>query len=366
MGILMSYFFTRAKYYLGPKKPAENFEEWVTEKFGKKLFNTFFKTYTEKVWGIPTKEIGAEWAAQRIKSLSLTKAVINAFFPKSKKTKVTSLIDQFQYPRLGPGMMYERLADAIKDRGGEIVLSADVVEIKRNNGHVSKVVYRDQSGNKKEISGSHYISTIPLPELVRKMEPPVSDALKESLNFLQFRAFIAVCLIVDRADLFPDNWIYIHSPEVEVGRIQNFKNWNPDMVPDQSKTALGMEYFCFENDKLWNISDKDLISLSSRELETIGLGKSSEVIDGFVIRQKDTYPIYKIGYKEHLEKIYEYIKTFDNLQAIGRGGTFRYNNMDHSILSGLYAARNIMGEHHDVFSINIDEAYQEIKKYEDK
>src|SRR3989344_2532869 len=177
MGILMSYFFTRAKYYLGPKKPAENFEEWVTEKFGKKLFNTFFKTYTEKVWGIPTKEIGAEWAAQRIKSLSLTKAVINAFFPKSKKTKVTSLIDQFQYPRLGPGMMYERLADAIKDRGGEIVLSADVVEIKRNNGHVSKVVYRDQSGNKKEISGSHYISTIPLPELVRKMEPPVSDAL---------------------------------------------------------------------------------------------------------------------------------------------------------------------------------------------
>lgn len=367
--IIISYFFTRAKYYIGRTfgytKKAETFDEWITQRFGAKLFNIFFKTYTEKVWGIPTTEIGAEWAAQRIKSLSLTKAVINAFFPKSKKAKATSLIDQFNYPRYGPGMMYESMANIIKEKGGEIIKKANVTQIRRDGNHITGIVYKDEHGNKKDMLGTHYISTIPLPELIKKLEPKVSDDLLKSIEFLQFRAFIAVCLIIDRADLFPDNWIYIHSPEVEVGRIQNFKNWNPDMVPDHAKTSLGMEYFCFEGDKLWKTPDKELIGLASKELEKIGLGKVSEVIDGFVIRQKDTYPIYRIGYKDQLQKIYDYIKTFDNLQIIGRGGTFRYNNMDHSIISGIYAARNIMGEHYDVLSINIDEAYQEIKKYED-
>lgn len=361
LGIMASYVFTRLKYYMGFQKKPKTFEDWVTQKFGKKLFNIFFKTYTEKVWGIPTREIGAEWAAQRIKGLSLTKAVINAFFPKIKRAKTTSLIDEFHYPRFGPGMMYEKMADMVKEKGGRIISQAKVIQIRRENDRILGVVYEDASGIKQEISGTHYVSTMPLPELVRKFDPPAREDVMKSLEFLRFRSFIAICLIADEKDLFPDNWIYIHSPEVQVGRIQNFKNWNPDLVPDKTKTALGMEYFCFEGDSLWKTPDSELIQLASLELKKIGMGKNSKVIDGFVVRQKDAYPIYKIGYQEHLQKAYGYIKTFSNFQIIGRGGTFQYNNMDHSILSGLYAARNIMGANFNVLGINIDEAYHENK-----
>lgn len=356
--IFSSYIFIRIKSRLGLLKTATTFEEWVTQKFGTRLFNIFFKTYTEKVWGIPTSQIGAEWAAQRIKGLSLSKAVINSFFPS--KGKVTTLIDEFNYPRLGPGMMYQKMAELVIKQGGEVLLETEAVKIIRDGNLIKNIVVHTKDGSQKELHADYFLSSMPLPELIEKIQAPPAEII-EANNFLKFRSFITICLIINKAELFPDNWIYIHSPEVQVGRIQNFKNWSPAMVPDQTKTALGMEYFCFQGDQLWRSPDEQLIKLASQELEKVGLGKSSDVIDGFVIRQADAYPTYKIGYQEPLQKIYSYLKTFNNLQTIGRGGLFRYNNMDHSILTGLYAAKNILGGHFDVLNVNTEQEYHEIK-----
>jgi protoporphyrinogen oxidase len=357
--IFFSYLATRLKAHLGLLPKPESFEEWVTQKFGKKLFNIFFKTYTEKVWGISTSKIGAEWAAQRIKGLSLSKAVINAFFPK--KGKVTTLIDEFNYPRLGPGMMYTKIAELVKSKGGEILLNTKVIQIRSEGDQIRSITIKTKSGETKELVADYFISSIPLSKLIKSLVPKPAEDILQANRFLKFRSFLTVCLIIDNPEVFPDNWIYIHDPEVKVGRIQNFKNWSPDMVPDISKTALGLEYFCFEGDDLWNSPNEKLIRLAGSELEKIGLGKTKEVIDGFVIRQKDAYPIYEIGYRKQLEKVYDFIKQFKNLQIIGRAGLFRYNNMDHSILTGLYAARNILGQNFDIFRVNTKQEYHEIK-----
>lgn len=358
IAIVVSYAIARTKYFFGPKKKLTTFEEWVVARFGRKLFTIFFKTYTEKIWGISTTEIGAEWASQRIKGLSLARAIVNAFFPNNAKE--TSLIDEFHYPKYGPGMMYEKMAENIRSKNGEIKLgcSADRIHIK--DMRVQSIETRNNDGSTALVEGDNFISSIPLPELIQKINPPPPENILKALQYLRFRGFFTVCLIIDSPDIFPDTWIYIHSPEVKVCRIQNFKNWSPFMVPDTSKTSLGMEYVCFEGDDLWKMDDEKLIEFAKDELHRVGLGGNLKILDGFVARQKDTYPIYKIGYRAPLEIIFEYIKSIKNLQIVGRGGTFRYNNMDHSIVTGLYAARNVLGGRYDVLNVNIDEEYQEI------
>jgi protoporphyrinogen oxidase len=359
LAIMFSYLGARLKYYLGQKKPAANFEEWVSERFGNKLFKIFFKTYTEKVWGISTTELGADWAAQRIKGLSLSGAIKDAFFPS--KNKLTSLIEEFRYPKYGVGMMYDKMAEKFEALGGKIALNSPIVKINKNDNIIESVVVGTKDG---EIiaKADNYISSIPLTQLAQITNPAPDQEIIDALGKLRFRAFITVCLILDVKDSFEDNWIYIHSPEVKVGRIQNFKRWSPYMVPDENKTTLGLEYFCFVGDDLWNLSQDELIKLAKKELQTIGLGQEAEVSDGMVVKLKYVYPVYQIGYKEPMEKIIKYVSKFQNLQIIGRGGIFRYDNMDHAILTGLYAARNIMGASYDILNINTEEEYHEVGK----
>jgi protoporphyrinogen oxidase len=349
--IMLSFLKARAF----PSQKEETLEEWVSNRFGKRLYNTFFKTYTEKVWGIPCNKIQAEWAAQRIKGLSLITAVMNAIFG-TNKTK--TLIDEFDYPVLGPGMMWERFQKVIENQGGTVHLNSDAVSFKREGSHISSVTVR--SGNELfEISGSHYVSSMPMTELIMKLDPPPPANVLEAARSLNFRDFLIVALVVDKDNLFPDNWIYIHAQNVKVGRIQNFKNWSSHMVPDPDKSCLGMEYFCSVGDEIWSRQDEELIELAKDELETIGLAKKRDIRDGVVIRQTKAYPVYDGGYREHVKTIQEFIKQFDNLQTIGRNGMHHYNNQDHSMLTGLLAARNILGEDHDLWNVNTERSYYE-------
>ena len=278
--ILLSYFRSR----LFPESCEETFEEWVCNRFGRHLYQIFFKTYTEKVWGIPCRQISADWAAQRIQGLSLSSALRNAVFGERTNgdgSVIKTLINEFHYPRLGPGMMWEKVADLVQGNGAEMLLGTEVERIIWTRHGVSAVEV--QNGNKKRfIEGNRFISTMPIRSLISKLEPSVPGEVRQAAENLHYRDFLTVVLIADEPEVFPDNWIYIHEPKVRVGRIQNFKNWSPDMVPDRSKTCLGLEYFCFENDDLWSKTDEDLIELGKNELETLGLVHSSEIKDGTV------------------------------------------------------------------------------------
>lgn len=357
--ILFSYI----KSILMPYKNEQTFEEWVSNRFGKKLYSIFFKTYTEKVWGIPCCKIQAEWAAQRIKGLSLKTAVINALF-KQKKQKVKTLIDQFDYPEYGPGMMYGKMGNKIEAMGGDILLNSKVTKVIHDNHMITAVEYTDVEGHTMKIEGTDFISSLPLTELIHIMSPSPDSSILDAADSLDYRSMITVDVIVNKKDLFPDNWIYIHSPGVKLGRIQNFKNWSSHMVPNNEKTALGLEYFCTEGDELWSMSDRELFELAALELEKIKICKASEVEDYTVIRIPKAYPVYSMGYKKSVEIMESYLRSFKNLQLIGRYGLFKYNNMDHSILTGLYAAKNIcMGRNfYDTWSVNTDDEYQEEKK----
>jgi len=351
-----SYLWVRIKYSIKPKED-RTFTDWVTRRFGKVLFNTFFKSYTEKVWGISTDQIGAEWAAQRIKGLSLWKAATG--FLHRDKTKIKTLIEEFEYPRRGPGMMYEKIAENVEKQGGKILNSTKVIRVNHQDNKVLSVVVSDKEKNQKTISGDNFISSIPLNYLLKVLYPRPSQEVIEANKKLRFRAFLTVGLILDKEEVFPDNWIYIHDPEVAVARIQNFKNWSEDMCSDKTKTNIGMEYICWQDDDLWNSSNENLIKRAKIELEKTSIAKSTDVIDGFVIRVPEAYPVYESGYKESLKIIYDYLGKFGNLQLIGRSGMYRYNNMDHSILTGFLAAKNILGEKHDVFSVNMEQEYHE-------
>lgn len=354
--IVMSYVKSRLQAKLSPGEEAENFEDWVVERFGNRLYRTFFKSYTEKVWGIPCDKIQAEWAAQRIKGLSLKKAVINAMFG-SNDTK--TLIKEFDYPILGPGMMWERCQEILNGKGSPVHLNTRVEKIEHENGRVTKVIAR--KGDKTfELEGDDYVSTMPVSALIRCLHPAPSTPVLEAARGLKYRDFLIVPIIVNLKSLFPDNWIYIHSPQFKVGRIQNFKNWSPKMVPDPEKTCLGMEYFCSEGDQLWEMTDADLIKLATQEIVGLGLvPEPSYVEDGTVIRQKKAYPVYDGEYRKHLQVMQDYIQSFQNLQTVGRNGMHRYNNQDHSMLTGLLAAKNILGEHHDLWDINTERSYHE-------
>jgi protoporphyrinogen oxidase len=351
--IALSYI----KWRLRPYPQEETFEQWVTNRFGKRLFQTFFKTYTEKVWGIPCSELKAEWAAQRIKDLSL-KTVVLSMFVKPKKT-IKTLIDQFDYPRRGPGMMWNTVKEQVESRGGLVRLNTKVSGIRIKGKCIDSVLVAN-NGHEEIIRGTDFISSMPITEFIKNLDPAPSAEVLEAAEKLKYRDFLTVCLIVNKPNLFPDNWIYIHDPEVKLGRIQNFKNWSPEMVPDLTKTSLGLEYFCTEGDGLWGMSDAELIELGKRELNRIGLASPADIEDGCVFRVQKAYPIYDSEYRGYLATVKNFVAGLENYQTIGRNGLHRYNNQDHAMVTGMLAVRNLAaGEHNDLWSVNTDQEYHE-------
>jgi protoporphyrinogen oxidase len=351
--IALSYL----RWQIAPHRTEDTFEEWVTNRFGRRLFLTFFKTYTEKVWGVSCSELKAEWAAQRIKDLSLRTAVLNMFMRPA--TTIKTLIEQFDYPRLGPGMMWNAMRGEIETRGGTVRTDSEVVAIGRDGNRLSHVVVA-RNGTHETVRGTRFLSSMPITELVARLDPPAPDLVRAAAQQLSYRDFLTVCLIFDAPDLFPDNWIYIHDPKVQVGRIQNFKNWSPEMVPDAGKTSLGLEYFCTEGDALWTMRDEDLIELAKREVATIGLARVEDCIDGCVRRVPKAYPVYDSAYREHLDVVRGYVAGLENLETIGRNGLHRYNNQDHAMVTGMLAVRNLVdGEHNDIWAVNTDDEYHE-------
>src|SRR3954462_4138373 len=346
----LSYMWAQAK----PKGAEENVEEWVSNRFGKRLYQHFFKTYTEKVWGVPTTELRSEWAAQRIKGLSFTSAAKAAFFG-NKDNKIKSLINEFHYPRFGPGQMWETMADEIIAAGGEVRLGTPVEKLEVRDGRIMAI----EAGGER-IEPSHVISSLPLRATVGLSGAAASGEAQTAAQGLRYRDFLTVALVIDGEDLFPDNWIYIHEPDVEVGRIQNFRSWSPWMVPDQSKASVGMEYFCFKGDALWESDDDALVEMAKGEIEKLGLAKASQVERGFVTRVPLAYPMYDEDYAERVEAIRDWLEGVTNLQQVGRNGLHRYNNSDHSMLTAIRAVENIVaGTRHDLWAVNAESAYHE-------
>ena len=357
--ILGSYLY--AKFI--PTKENDTFEQWVSNRFGKRLFNIFFKTYTEKVWGIPCNEIRAEWAAQRIKGLSLVTAVKNALIKsnnhtKNKKNVIKTLIDEFSYPKFGPGMMWEAVGEKIERDGSQVLMGATVEGVRWSKDRV-KALEVMRNGKIELVFGTDFISSMPIREAVQKFKPAVPKKVLDAANTLKYRDFLTVALIINKSDIFPDNWIYIHDPDVNVGRIQNFKNWSPNMVPNQDKTCLGMEYFCFEGDELWNMSDDQLLELGKQELEKLGFVKPADVEDGAVVRMPKSYPIYDSTYQESLDTVRQFLDGINNFQLVGRNGLHKYNNQDHSMLTAIKAAENVLGATHDIWRVNEEQQYHE-------
>ncbi len=344
-----------------PHADERTFEQWVTNRFGRRLFEIFFETYTEKVWGMPCSEIGADWAAQRIKNLDLVTAVRNALLGSlaTRGEIVATLIDEFHYPRHGPGQMWESAQDQLVERGTDVVLGAGVVRLHHADGRVRKVTVREAGGQERDVEAEHVLSSMPIRELLHAFEPAPPPEILAAADRLRYRDFLTVGLIVDRDEVFPDNWIYIHSPDVKMGRIQNFKNWSPHMVADPQRTCLGLEYFVQEGDELWAAPDDDLIELGTRECAALGLIRAEEVRDGCVIRIPKAYPVYDGGYQEALQVLRGWLDPIENLQLIGRNGQHRYNNQDHSMMTAVLAVENIVGASHDVWSVNVDDEYHE-------
>jgi protoporphyrinogen oxidase len=337
-----------------PKGREDNFEQWVSNRFGKRLFQLFFKSYTEKVWGVPTTEIRAEWAAQRIKGLSFFSAAKAAFFG-NKGDKIKSLIDKFHYPRFGPGQMWETMADEIIAAGGEMRMNARVTRLEIADGRVCAVWVGDE-----RVECSEVISSLPLRHTVGISDPEAPAAVRQAAQGLRYRDFLTVALVIDGEDLFPDNWIYIHEPGVRVGRIQNFRSWSPWMVPDASKASVGLEYFCFQGDDLWDRSDEGLIELAKDEIHKLGLADKAKVERGFVTRVPLAYPMYDVDYAERVATIRGWLGTIPNLQQVGRNGLHRYNNSDHSMLTAIRAVENIVeGANHDIWAVNAESVYHE-------
>ncbi len=338
-----------------PKGKEETLEQWVTNRFGKRLFELFFRSYNEKLWGVPTSEIRAEWAAQRIKGLSFFSAAKAAFFG-NKGNKVKSLIEEFHYPRFGPGQMWETMSERIEELGGEVRLNAPVTGLRIEDGRIAEV----EAGGEL-LRPAQVISSLPLRATVglAKGEAP-GESVVEAASGLRYRDFLTVALVLDGEDLFPDNWIYIHEPDVQVGRIQNYRSWSPWMVPDPTKACVGLEYFCFAGDELWTMSDDALVELATKELEQIGLASRDKVERGYAVRVPKAYPMYDIDYAERVQEIRTWLEGVDNLQQVGRNGLHRYNNSDHSMLTAIRAVENItLGTTHDIWAVNAESVYHE-------
>jgi protoporphyrinogen oxidase len=346
-----------ASYLAAAAKPTgkeETYEEWVSNRFGHRLFELFFRSYTEKVWGVPTSEIRAEWAAQRIKGLSFVSAVRAAFFG-NRGNKVKSLINEFHYPRFGPGQMWETMAAEVRALGGDVRLETPVERLAIVDGRVEAL---DAGGRMHE--PGYVISSLPLRTVVGLARPTPPGDVVRAARGLRYRDFLTVALVLDGEDLFPDNWIYIHDPNVKVGRIQNYRSWSPWMVPDPSKACVGLEYFCFEGDELWTMSDDDLVELAARELELLGLASRNKVERGYAVRVPKAYPMYDVDYEKRVAEIRRWLDGIENLQQVGRNGLHRYNNSDHSMLCAIRAVENVLhGMNHDIWAVNAESAYHE-------
>src|SRR5438552_2332300 len=355
------------KARLFPVRNPRNFEEWVSNQFGRRLFNTFFKSYTEKVWGMSCKEISADWAAQRIKGLSLGSAIKNALIPQryngDRSKVIKTLINSFRYPRRGPGMMWEACAEKMKALGGKLEMGCRVTRCSHNETSDSWTIeYKNQLGQAQTIEAEHVISSAPMRELVCGLSPTVNERTQRAAESLKYRDFITVMLILKDRHMFDDNWIYIHDPSVKVGRVQNFRSWSPEMVPDPDKVCYGLEYFCFEHDGLWDSSDSELIDLARRELIQIGLAQKGDFIDGCVVRQKKAYPVYDDDYTQHVAIIRQELETrYPNLHLVGRNGMHKYNNQDHAMMTAMLCVENILADTqlYDLWQVNQDAEYHE-------
>ncbi|MHB8973877.1 MAG: NAD(P)/FAD-dependent oxidoreductase [Pirellulaceae bacterium] len=356
-----------AKARVLPVRNPQNFEDWVSNQFGNRLFRIFFKTYTEKVWGMSCKEISADWAAQRIKGLSLWTAILNALLPKRKSARpdkvVKTLIDTFRYPRKGPGMMWETCAKRFVEMGGTLGMGRRVVGCHYDaDTKVWSVVHEGADGQREEMRAQHVISSAPIRELIPALEPRLSEHAIRAAESLRYRDFLTVMLILRDRNVFQDNWIYIHDPSVKVGRIQNFKSWSPEMVPDPSLCCYGLEYFCFAGDNVWSASDGTLVEQAKAELEKIGLAKAEDVLDGCVVRQPKAYPVYDEHYREHVDAIRgELLDRYLSFHLVGRNGMHQYNNQDHAMMTAMLCVKNIVAGRavYDLWSVNQDAEYHE-------
>ncbi len=342
-----------------PPKDQSNYEGWLVSRFGWRLYRKFFKTYTEKVWGVPVRDMPADWAAQRVKGLNLGKAIVNSLTPRRNQKDITSLIEEFEYPKYGPGMMWERCAELVIKGGGTVVMGAAVTGISLDKGLAHSVTVSYQDGRSETILASHIITTNPMRELVVMLDPQPSPDVVHAGADLSYRDFLTVALVVPASCGFPDNWIYIHSEDVAVGRIQNYGSWSPFMVKE-GRTCLGLEFFVFEGDELWNTSDEDLIARGTRELEILGLVKPDDVERGFVVRVPKAYPYYDAQYAENVSRIVGYLDgAAPNLHPVGRNGMHKYNNQDHSMYTAMLTVENILGARHDIWKVNVEAEYHE-------
>ncbi|TDC43077.1 NAD(P)/FAD-dependent oxidoreductase [Micromonospora sp. KC213] len=348
-----------ARARLRPPRDQSHFEGWVSARFGWRLYSIFFKTYTEKVWGMPADQLQADWAAQRIKNLSLSKAVLNALLPRRNRKDVTSLIEEFQYPKYGPGMMWERCTDEVRRRGGEVTLGTWVTAVHREGGRAVAVTV-DGAGGERRIPADHVISSMPISELVAAIRPAAPPEVLACAADLRYRDFLTVALVVPEEFSFPDNWIYVHDPAVQVGRIQNFGSWSPYLVKD-GRTCLGLEYFVFEDDATWRTPDDNLVALATAELEKLGLVRPGCVEAGYVVRMPKAYPVYDERYQRNVDTIRDWLaRELPNVHPVGRNGMHRYNNQDHSMMTAMLTAENIVhGAGHDVWSVNVEQDYHE-------
>jgi len=358
---MTSYAYSKIK---GQPSPV-SFEDWIVKKFGRRLFETFFKTYTEKVWGIPCDKIGAEWAAQRIKGLDLIE-LLKKSFPGNNSQKIKTLVDQFDYPRLGAGQMYDVMADQISGSGATFFLNYFIKSINIRESRIYSVIIEEKTGGEIiEIIAKQFFSSIPITHFFKFQNPAPENYVLNAVDSLYFRDHITVDILVDKKDLFPDQWIYVHSPEVKMARLTNYKNFSNQMVKAADKTSLSVEYFTFKSDDIWKMSDDKLKEFAIEELCQMKIVEKHQIENSWVVRETESYPSYFIGYNYHFEILKKEIDNLKNVFAIGRGGMYKYNNQDHSAFSGLLAARNYSGKvvtQFDLWSINIDAEYHEKSK----
>jgi protoporphyrinogen oxidase len=353
---VLSYIWAR----INPPKDQTTFEGFVAARFGWRLYRIFFKTYTEKVWGVPADELQADFAAQRIKNLSLMSAIWNAVTPSRNQKDITSLIEEFEYPRHGPGMMWERCQEHVEAQGSVVHFEQTVRTVRHAAGAATEVVTEGPEG-RSTYPCTDVISSMPIPLLVQAMEPPAPEEVVLAAKSLQFRDFLTVALVVPEEDGFPDNWIYIHAPEVRVGRVQNFGSWSPQMIPEEGKTCLGLEYFVNEGDDVWVSADADLIAQGTAEMATLGLLSPDRVEKGYVVRMPKAYPMYDVTYKENVEILRVWLdEHVPNVHPVGRNGMHRYNNQDHSMYTAMLTVENIVnGTTHNVWEVNVEAEYHE-------
>ena len=356
---MLSYVWAKVH----PPKDRSMLEGYIAADYGWRLYHHFFKTYNEKLWGVPASSISADFAAQRIKGMSLVDALwepvrAKLFGRRHKSSQVTSLIEEFQYPKYGPGMMWERCRDLVEARGVEVALETKVVAVNHDGGRAVSVI-AEHEGRRRELAADHVVSSMPFPHLLRAMDPPVPDDVRRAADGLAFRDFLTVALVVPERDGFPDNWIYIHAPEVQVGRIQNFGSWSPYLVKD-GRTCLGLEYFVFEGDETWNTPDADLIEQAKRELAVLGLVEPSVVEAGYVVRMPKAYPVYDETYKANVAVLRGWLEAHaPNVHPVGRNGMHKYNNQDHSMYTAMLTVENILGADNDIWTVNVEEEYHE-------